>query len=152
MTTSSRITEVTIAPFEPRDRPGLITLWQLVFPPRSPHHDPNLSLDLKLAQRDNLLLVARLADHIVGAVMAGYDGHRGWLYSVAVHPDHRRRSIGRLLIQHAESALAALNCPKINLQITADNGPVTAFYEKLGYTVEPRISMGKILDETRDRT
>ena len=76
--------------------------------------------------------------------MAGYDGHRGWIYSLAVAPRFRRRGIATALVHHVEQALAARDCPKINLQILPSNSAVIAFYHKLGYTLEDRISMGKI--------
>jgi ribosomal protein S18 acetylase RimI-like enzyme len=75
--------------------------------------------------------------------MAGYDGHRGWLYSVAVHPSHRREGLGAKLVRHAEDALITRGCMKINLQIVSANASVADFYEALGYSIEPRISMGK---------
>jgi ribosomal protein S18 acetylase RimI-like enzyme len=75
--------------------------------------------------------------------MAGYDGHRGWIYSVAVSPAHRRQGIGSLLVAHAERALIDLGSVKINLQIMEGNESVTAFYSSLGFSVEKRISMGK---------
>ena len=77
--------------------------------------------------------------------MAGYDGHRGWLYAVAVLPAYRRDGIASALIREAERRLLALGCPKINLQVVAANASTAAFYEKLGYAVEERISMGKPL-------
>ena len=79
-------------------------------------------------------------------MLAGYDGHRGWLYSVAVHPAHRHKGIGSALVRHAEQALTARGCMKINLQIVGGNEAVTAFYATLGYMVEPRVSMGKRID------
>ncbi|BAY43543.1 GCN5-related N-acetyltransferase [Scytonema sp. HK-05] len=80
---------------------------------------------------------------IVGTIMAGYDGHRGWLYTAAVSPQHRRQGIGSKLVQHAESVLIAMECPKINLQVRASNAEVVAFYKKLGYFTEERITHGK---------
>jgi ribosomal protein S18 acetylase RimI-like enzyme len=77
--------------------------------------------------------------------MAGYDGHRGWIYSLAVSPGHRRQSIGRTLLVHAEKALAAMGCPKVNLQVRATNSDVVEFYRKAGYALEERISLGKHL-------
>ena len=85
---------------------------------------------------------------IMAAVMVGYDGHRGWLYAVAVPPTHQRQGIGAALVHHAEAALAARGCLKINLQITGGNEAVAGFYEALGYRVEPRVSMGKLLPVT----
>ena len=77
--------------------------------------------------------------------MAGYDGYRGWLYSVAVAPTKRHRGLGSSVVHHAEKALAALGCMKINLQLLATNEATAAFYKSVGYSVEPRLSMGKVL-------
>ncbi len=126
-------------------REPVIALWQTVFGDESPHNTPALVIDKKLAARDGLFFVALLDGRVVGTVMAGYDGHRGWLYSVAVHPDHRQQGIGSLLVAQAERALTELGCLKINLQVLENNASVTAFYASLGYAVEPRVSMGKRL-------
>lgn len=77
--------------------------------------------------------------------MAGYDGHRGWIYSLAVLPQNRLQGIGSRLVRHAEQQLQRLGCAKINLQIFQGNAAVVEFYRKLGYQTEPRISMGKQL-------
>jgi hypothetical protein len=75
--------------------------------------------------------------------MAGFDGHRGWVYYLAIDPAYRRNGIGTALMKKAEGLLVQKGCPKLNLQIRADNSDLKAFYEKLGYTIEERISMGK---------
>lgn len=80
--------------------------------------------------------------------MAGYDGHRGWLYCLAVDPAARKQGLGTALIRHAEGVLVQLGCLKVNLQIIEGNKAVAAFYQALGYVVEPRISMGKPLAGT----
>ena len=79
--------------------------------------------------------------------MAGYDGHRGWLYSLAVSDPYRGNGIGSALVRQAEAALTERGCLKINLQILEDNREVEEFYQKLGYLTEPRISMGKPLPD-----
>jgi ribosomal protein S18 acetylase RimI-like enzyme len=78
--------------------------------------------------------------------MGGYDGHRGWIYSLAVSPTCRHRGIGRTLMQHVESRLLRLGCPKINLQVLTSNAATVEVYAKLGYRVEERVSMGKVLE------
>tara|TARA_B100000809_G_scaffold225605_1_gene236681 strand:+ start:187 stop:606 length:420 start_codon:yes stop_codon:yes gene_type:complete len=123
------------------DWQALIDLWQRVFPDDPPHNDPSQVISAKRAV-DNLIFVALEEDSIVGAVMAGYDGHRGWLYAVAVDHPHRRHGIARRLVAHALDALRQLGCIKVNLQIRSDNAQVVAFYESLGFCVEDRISMG----------
>ena len=126
-------------------RAQVIQLWELVFAYQAPHNDPALTIDKKLLNKDELFFVAEADGVVFGTAMAGYDGHRGWLYAIAVHPHHRNRGLGRDLVNHAEQALAKLGCLKVNLQIVASNQATTKFYEKLGYQSEPRISMGKLL-------
>jgi ribosomal protein S18 acetylase RimI-like enzyme len=130
-------------------RAAVIDLWRTVFGYEAAHNEPSLVIDKKLAVNDGLFFVATENHTVIGTVMAGYDGHRGWLYSLAVHPDHARRGLGAQLVSHAEQALTALGCMKINLQILDTNHSVTRFYETLGYSVEPRVSMGKKLTSER---
>jgi ribosomal protein S18 acetylase RimI-like enzyme len=124
-------------------RQQVIALWKEVFAYDAPHNKPEVTIDKKLAINDELLFVAMDGENVAGTIMAGYDGHRGWIYSVAVAPSHRREGIGSQLVAHAERALVKLGCVKINLQIVEDNEAVTAFYASLGFSVEKRISMGK---------
>ena len=128
-------------------REQLAALWEQVFGYSSPHNAPQFVIDKKQAVGDGLLFVAEADGKIVGSIMAGYDGHRGWLYSVAVLPDYRKQGIGSRLVQHAEKHLRDLGCPKINLQILQGNEEVEYFYRKLGYETEQRISMGKKIVE-----
>ena len=108
-----------------------------------PNNDSLASIRLKLHFQKDLFLVAELQGAVVGTVMAGYEGHRGWINYLAVHPDSRRTGIGRDLMGAAEQKLRDLCCPKINLQVRETNTQVIQFYEQLGYAIEPRISMGK---------
>jgi ribosomal protein S18 acetylase RimI-like enzyme len=124
-------------------REAVITLWKTTFGYPTAHNVPALAIDKKLVVADGLFFVALKDEVVTGTVMAGYDGHRGWLYSVAVDPACRRQGLGEALVRRAETALAARGCMKINLQIVSTNESVTAFYESLGYSVEPHISMGK---------
>lgn len=129
-----------------KDRDEVIKLWNEVFPITSPHNDPLTSIDRKLAVNDNLFFVAESNDKkLVGTIMAGYDGHRGWIYSLAVNPDYRKKGIGTSLIKHAEKELLKLNCPKLNLQVLSSNKEVIDFYKQNGFSIEERISMGKKL-------
>jgi len=89
--------------------------------------------------------VALDQEKILGTVMAGYDGHRGWIYSVAVAKEYRKKGLGSELISYAENKLAEQGCIKINLQIMEGNEAVEAFYLSNGYLTEKRISMGKII-------
>ena len=98
-------------------------------------------IDAKLAV-DDLIFVAAEGGGIVGAAIAGYDGHRGWLYSVAVDEPWRRKRVGSALIRHAVDVLRGLGCIKINLQVRSTNAAVVGFYQSLGFEVGERISMG----------
>jgi ribosomal protein S18 acetylase RimI-like enzyme len=136
---------VVIRTFGEADSVAVAKLWATVFPDDPPHNAPAIVIPKKLAVQPELFFLAEDDGRIAGTVMAGYDGHRGWLYTVAVDPALRRRGIGTALVRHAEQALQALGCLKINLQVRASNAAVVAFYRTLGYDVEERISMGKRL-------
>ncbi len=141
-----------IGPYRDRaHRAQVIELWREAFGYDTAHNLPSLAIDKKLAVNDGLFFVATDKKAVVGTVLAGYDGHRGWLYSVAVRADYRRHGLGASLVRHAEQALTALGCMKINLQITSGNDAVVGFYEALGYGVEPRISMGRKIAENIPR-
>ena len=131
-----------IRPCTTRDRASVIALWETVFPDDPPHNAPAKVFDAKLAVHDDMLFAATDADTVIGTAMAGYDGHRGWLYTVAVAPGLRRRGVGTALVRHAVAALRAAGCTKINLQIRATNLAVREFYESLGFEAEERLSMG----------
>ncbi len=138
--------QVAISAFENNShREQVVRLWEQVFGYETAHNNPALAIDRKLAVKDGLFFVAVREDVVVGTIMAGYDGHRGWIYSLAVHPDYRRQRIGSRLLSYAESQLISRDCVKINLQILDGNDNAQAFYEANGYAAEKRISMGKRL-------
>src|SRR5271157_2825088 len=110
------------------DREAVIDLWKSVFNYDSPHNDPLTSINRKIKHNDDLFFVAESdAKKILGTIMAGYDGHRGWIYSLAVEQKYRKSGIGTLLLKHAENELLKLNCPKINLQVLTSNKEVIDF-------------------------
>jgi ribosomal protein S18 acetylase RimI-like enzyme len=137
---------LTIRPYTENDRPAVAALWRAVFPDAPTWNHPETDIQRKLAVQRDLFLVAELDGELAGTAMSGYDGHRGWVYYVAVSPRHRRQGIGSALMKAVETRLAAIGCPKINLQVRADNHQVVAFYRKLGYEIEERTSMGKRLE------
>ena len=141
--------QLSIRPFRSGDRDPLRTLWARVFPDDPPWNAPDVMIDNKLKVQPDLLLVAELAGGIVGAVIAGFDGVRGWIYHLAVTPEHRRRGFATALVRAAELGLRDLGCPKVNLQVRATNQEVVAFYRSLGYQVEDRVSMGRRLEGAR---
>ncbi len=135
---------MTISPFQNAlHRERVIRLWETTFGYETAHNRPGLAIDKKLANGDDLFFVAVDNDVLVGTVMAGYDGHRGWIYSLAVSPTRRREGIASRLMAHAEQALTEKGCVKINLQVLEGNDAAVQFYSTLGYAVEKRIHMGK---------
>ena len=143
-----RAPHVNIQPYSDKaHRDQVVALWESVLGYDAPHNRPRVVIDKKLAAQDQLFFVVLVGDAVVGTVMAGYDGHRGWIYALAVAPPNRRQGIGTSLMSAAEQALRRRGCMKINLQILPGNENVAAFYASLGYAVEQRVSMGKCLSE-----
>jgi ribosomal protein S18 acetylase RimI-like enzyme len=134
-----------IRTFRDSDADAVEALWREVFAGERPHNDAHRIFAEKRDVQPELFFVAELEGAVVGTVVAGYDGHRGWLYRVAVSPRRQRLGIGTALVRHAETALAALGCPKINLQVRTKNAAVIAFYRKLGWEVEELVSLGKLM-------
>ena len=138
-----------IRPVVAADTEAIVALWQVVFPeyndPSRPQRNMRSSIRRKLAVDDGLFWLAEAEGRIVGTVMAGYDGHRGWIYCFGVHPEHRRRGHGRALLSHAEAALAALDCPKVNLQVLASNAEAISFWRASGYAADEVLSFGRRL-------
>ncbi len=127
----------------------MAALWREVFPDEPAHNVPEEVIARKLAVQRELFLVAVEGGEIIGTALAGYDGHRGWVYTVAVKPTRRRRGVGAALMARVEEGLREKGCPKLNLQVRASNRQAVAFYERLGYAVEERVSMGKRLEGPR---
>ncbi|ODP38299.1 GNAT family acetyltransferase [Sphingomonas turrisvirgatae] len=120
-------------------------LWRRVFPEDAPHSQPEIAIPAKIAMQRDLFLVALEGERVAGTILAGYDGHRGWLYKLAVDHNARRCGIGTHLVRTTEARLADLGCVKINLQVRLSNEAVAGFWRALGYEVEPIVSMGKRL-------
>lgn len=134
-----------IRPFQLEDEEAVVFLWRrcgLVRPSNDPHKD----IRRKLKVRPDLFLVGVLDGGIAATVMAGYEGHRGWLNYVAVAPEHQRRGLARAIVTEAERLLREAGCPKINLQVRTANKGVIEFYRRVGYSVDDVLSMGKRLE------
>lgn len=136
---------VLVRPFKEEDEARVIELWTFGGLIR-PWNDPRRDIARKLKVQRDLFLVAELEGVVVGVVMAGYDGHRGWVNYLAVDIGQRRRGIGTALMRDVERRLQAVGCPKINLQVRFENTGVQAFYAALGFGVDEVASMGKRLE------
>jgi ribosomal protein S18 acetylase RimI-like enzyme len=134
---------VAILTYEDAHFAGVDALWRDAFPDDKPWNLAALAIAEKIKVQPDLLLVALEGPLVVGSIMAGYDGHRGWISRIAVLRSHWKRGIGQALIREAEARLQKLGCSKINLQVVASNASVVGFYRRLGYEVEERISMSK---------
>ena len=136
--------EFKIRSYQAYDESAVIELWHrcnLVVP----QNDPKKDIAMKCKIQADLFFVGTVSGRIVATVMAGYDGHRGWIYYLAVDPDCRRQQIGRRMMAQAGSALKKRGCPKINLQVRASNQAVISFYERLGFSNDDVIGLGKKL-------
>lgn len=131
--------------FTPADGEAVVQLWQDCGLTR-PWNDPYKDIARKLSVSPGLFWVGCDADgNIIASIMVGYDGHRGWINYLAVHPAHQRQGHARSLMERAEQVLTEQGCPKLNLQIRAGNESVIAFYESLGYADDRTVSLGKRL-------
>ena len=136
---------VQIRRYNSDDEKAVVALWQRCDLVR-PWNDPNRDIQRKLGVRPDLFLVGIVDGQVVATVMAGYEGHRGWLNYLAVAPEFQRRGYGRAIVAEAERLLRKAGCPKINLQIRTSNEGVIEFYRRLGYAVDDVVSMGKRLE------
>jgi len=136
---------IQIRSYESGDEAAVIALWEQCGLTR-PWNDPTKDIRRKQKVRGDLFLIGELEGEIVGTAMAGYEGYRGWISYLGIHPDHRRKGYGRAILAEAERLLRAAGCPKINLQVRTGNDDVVAFYRKLGYSVDEVVSLGKRLE------
>lgn len=144
---------IEIRPFSHHgDQDPVIALWQQCGLTR-PHNDPQRDILRKLLVQGDLFLVGVEGERLVATVMAGYDGHRGWLNYLAVHPDHRRQGYGREMVLAAEKRLLTLGCPKINLQVRDDNHQALDFYRRIGFLPDRVVCLGKrlVVDHPEDQ-
>jgi ribosomal protein S18 acetylase RimI-like enzyme len=135
---------IKIKPFNKSQQSEVIKLWTdcgLVAPQNNPLED----IRRKSKVNPELFLVALSGKKLIGTVMAGYEGHRGWINYLAVDPTQRKLGLGRQLMAEAEKRLKKMGCPKINLQIRESNAEVRAFYERIGFTQDKAVSYGKRL-------
>jgi len=135
-----------IRAFEEGDTEEVVALWRLCGLTR-PWNDPHRDIARKLLMQRELFLVGVEEGNgvVIASIMAGYEGHRGWVNYLAVHPDARGAGHGRALMNEVEALLLERGCPKVNLQVRADNAEALAFYAAIGYGVDDAVSLGKRL-------
>lgn len=133
---------MNIRPYSAQDERAVIELWNDCGLTR-PWNNPQKDIACKLAVNPEWFLVGTLNDKVMASVMAGYDGHRGWIYYLAVHPDYQHKGYGRQIMQSAENLLKDAGCPKINLQVRTSNTKMIEFYKKIGFDMDDVVSMGK---------
>jgi ribosomal protein S18 acetylase RimI-like enzyme len=136
---------LAISPITDDDVPHVIALWQRCGLTR-PWNDP--AGDIALARRgaNATILIGRAERALVASALVGHDGHRGWVYYLAVDPDHREKDFGRAIMAAAEDWLRAQGQTKIMLMVRPDNTSVRAFYDRLGYETQERVVYAKWLD------
>jgi ribosomal protein S18 acetylase RimI-like enzyme len=137
--------ELVIRTFVHGDEDAVVTLWEAAGLTR-PWNDPRKDIARKLTVQGEWFLVAVSRGEVIGSVMAGYDGHRGWVNYLAVSPNARRAGIGRALMNEVELRLRDAGCPKINLQVRETNQEALGFYHALGYSTDDVVSLGRRLE------
>ena len=127
---------------------AVVALWRAAGLTR-PWNDPHADIARKQTVQPELFLVGELDGEIVGSAMAGYDGHRGSVYYLAVSPAHQQSGHARALMAEVERRLEALGCPKLNLMVRHDNQVAIGFYARIGYDTQQVVALGKrlIVDE-----
>jgi len=138
--------QLFIRPFQTEDEAAVVSLWQLC-ELTVPWNNPYKDIARKLKVQPELFLVGMLDSLLIATVMGGYDGHRGWINYLAVHPDFQGQGYAKQIMASVESELRKTGCPKINLQVRSGNDKVNTFYQKLGFTEDRALSMGKRLEE-----
>jgi ribosomal protein S18 acetylase RimI-like enzyme len=136
---------LSIAAVEDADIPAMIALWQRCGLTR-PWNDPAADIALARKGPNSAVLAGHEDSGVVASVLVGHDGHRGWVYYVAVDPDHRHKGYGRAIMDAAEQWLRARGIEKLQLLVRGDNTEVHAFYQSLGYLEQERVVYAKWLD------
>jgi ribosomal protein S18 acetylase RimI-like enzyme len=136
---------LSIAAIEDGDIADVIALWQACGLTR-PWNDPTADIALARKGANATVLVGRDGSRLVASVLVGHDGHRGWVYYVAVDPECRHNAYGRVIMAAAEDWLRARGLEKLQLMVRGDNVEVQTFYQSLGYLAQDRVVFAKWLD------
>ena len=136
---------MTIRDCTPADMEEVVALWQRCGLTR-PWNDPRKDFALALSAPNATVMAGFDGGVLVTALMTGFDGHRGWVYYLAVDPAHQRRGHGRTMMQAAESWLRERGAPKIQLMVRDDNEAALEFYQRFGLERQAVVTLGKRLD------
>ncbi|MGB7961427.1 MAG: GNAT family acetyltransferase [Propionicimonas sp.] len=123
-----------------------VDLWKTCGLTR-PWNDPDADLTRAMVGPSSTVLAAIADEQLLGTVMVGHDGHRGWVYYLAVQAGRRNMGLGRTLMMAAESWLEQQGMPKVQLMVRSDNDAVIGFYEQLGYVDQGVVVLGRFLDQ-----
>ena len=137
--------KVRIRSYRETDNREVIQLWKecdLVVPWNNPQHD----IARKRTVQSELFLIGLIKKEIITTAMVGYDGHRGWVYYLAVKPNYQQQEVGKQMMKEAENRLLEIGCPKLNIMVRTTNLDVINFYKAIGYKVDAVTSLGKRLD------
>lgn len=137
---------LNIRKYRPEDEQQVIDLWMecnLVVSSNNPKSD----IQRKIDDSPELFFVGEIENEIITSCMAGYDGHRGWIYYLSVKPSMRKKGVASIMMKHAEKALRHMGCPKIDLMVRKSNQGVVSFYRKIGYIDDPVVVLSKRLTE-----
>ncbi|EKS32423.1 GNAT family acetyltransferase [Afipia clevelandensis] len=143
--TSASGSELAVTAIADADIPAVVALWERCELTR-PWNEPQADIARARAKPNSDILVGRGGNAIVATVMVGHDGHRGWVYYVAVDPDHHKKGYGRAIMTAAEAWLRERGVEKLQLLVRGDNTRVQAFYETLDYEEQERVVFAKWLD------
>jgi ribosomal protein S18 acetylase RimI-like enzyme len=136
---------LAIAPIVDADLADVVALWQACGLTR-PWNDPAADIALARKGSNATVLIGRDDGALVATVLVGHDGHRGWVYYLAVSLDHRHKGYGRIMMDAAERWLRERGIEKLQLLVRPDNTTVKDFYQSLGYSIQERIIYAKWLD------
>ena len=145
---SAAIDNFSIRTYRPDDTAEVIDLWGecgLIVP----WNDPQTDIDRKYTDSPQLFFVGELKNELVASCMAGYDGHRGWIYFLAVKTSQQRKGLASMLVNHVEVELVKLGCPKVELMVRKTNDRVISFYKSIGFDPDPVIVLSKRLIEDK---
>jgi ribosomal protein S18 acetylase RimI-like enzyme len=137
-----------IRTYQSKDEKQVIDLW-IECGLTVPWNDPKKDIQRKFSDSPDLFFVGEIETEIVASCMAGYDGHRGWIYYLAVKPEYQGKGYAKAILEHSEKALLSIKCPKIELMVRHTNDKVVSFYKHAGYKDDPVIVMSKRLISDR---